>query len=785
MHSDMYRLAFEHATASLWLEDIGAIRSELSSMKRGVAPDLVAYLDSHPEFLDHVASTINVIDVNLATVRIYGAGAKEDLLGPLSKTLDLSDPNTRESIRRETLAIAAGETVLSRESLAIAPSGKRLNISVTTHLFPETENESQMLVSIEDITAQRNAERALVAAESRYRQLFDSVLDAFVMVGMDGRIVECNQAFTSLLGYDDGELPSKVYAELIPDRWRIINDRVIREQVIPQGYSEVFEKEYRRKDGSIFPAETKISLLLGEEAQPRGMWVAVRDITERREAEEKLRAFIEQSTEAIWIIDRDGAIIEFNPGAERLTGISRENAIATPAIELLSRVFEQDIESADSGSGAYDLIRRIFAVGDDADSHKPMFFTLKRPDGTLRHFEHFYFAIHTRGGRQVGAIAHDITDIHNARETLRRVESQLHQAQKMEAVGQLAGGVAHDFNNILTSIMGYCSLLRMQMGEQASGQSVISDIVKAARRAAHVTEGLLFFSRKSQLALQPVDLNEVIQQNLSLLRRMIGEDLELEFTQSSQIVQVRADSTGIEQVLMNLATNARDAMPHGGRIRVQLTRENIDVNSQNAIVKAGWYAHIAFSDFGIGMEAGIRDKVFEPFFTTKAVGKGSGLGLSVVWGIVEQHGGQISVESAPGHGTTFHIYLPLSSEQPEEPEHVEEVPQLRGSETILVAEDEEMLRGLIKTILDAIAQFTAHHEDIDLALLDVVMPKLDGRLALERILQIAPALKAIFMSGYTPDLIESRGILSSDIDLIRKPFTPSELAERVRTALDS
>jgi len=429
MHSDMYRLAFEHATASLWLEDIGAIRSELSSMTREVAFDLAAYLDLHPEFLDHVASTINVIDVNLATVRIYGAGAKEDLLGPLSRTLDLTDPNTRESIRRETLAIAAGDTVLSRESLAIAPSGKRLNITVTTHLYPKTENESQMLVSIEDITAQRTAERALIAAESRYRQLFGSMLDAFVMVGTDGRIVECNQAFTSLLGYDDGELPSMLYAELIPDKWRAIYDRVIRDEVIPRGYSEVFEKEYRRKDGSIFPAETKISLLLGGEARPRGTWVAVRDITERREAEEKLRAFIEQSTEAIWIIGEDGAIIEFNPGAERLTGISRNEAIATPAIELLSRVFEQDIESAGSETGGYDLIRRTFTADDDAESHKPMFFTLKRPDGTLRHFEHFYFAIHTRGGRQVGAIAHDITDVHNARETLRRVESQLVQRQ--------------------------------------------------------------------------------------------------------------------------------------------------------------------------------------------------------------------------------------------------------------------------------------------------------------------------------------------------------------------
>ncbi len=526
-----------------------------------------------------------------------------------------------------------------------------------------------------------------------------------------------------------------------------------------------------------------------------------KDITARRETEEKLRAFLDQSTEAIWVVGEDGTIVEFNPSAEELTGISREEALGLTGWSLMGIVTLPDKWNKEIEARMEEQIREVLSNGKSNFLDKALTSTLRRPDGSIRHFEHFYFPIRTRDGFQIGAIAHDITEVRNARDTLRQLEAQLHQAQKLEAIGQLAGGVAHDFNNILTAVMGYCSILRTQIEDDAQSLGLVDSIMKAAGRAAHVTEGLLIFSRKGEGALIVVDLNSVVEQNVELLQRVIGEDLELEFTPWPDLVPVRADRTQLEQVLMNVAANARDSMPKGGKILVRIRCEQVDATAATESVRAlpGRYAHLEISDNGVGMDRQTREKIFEPFFTTKAVGKGSGLGLSIVWGIVDQHHGFITVDTEPQKGTTFHIYLPIVDGPVAHSTAVGRHPGVQGSETILVAEDEEMLRRLINSVLeeagykvieavdgrDAVAQFKLHRDEIDMVLLDVVMPGLDGRPAYKEIVRNRPGVKAIFMSGYAPGSHETHQAPPPDGEIIHKPFTPQFLIERVRRVLDS
>jgi PAS domain S-box-containing protein len=380
------------------------------------------------------------------------------------------------------------------------------------------------------------------------------------------------------------------------------------------------------------------------------------------------------------------------------------------------------------------------------------------------------------------------------------LEAQLIHAQKMETVGTLAGGVAHDFNNVLTAIIGYGHLLSMQMKDDDPLKHNVSQILVSADRAANLTRELLSFSRKQIVTLHPVNLNELINKAGELLLRLLGDDIELKEILTDKKLIVMGDNAYIEQVLMNLCTNARDAMLGGGLLTIATELVEIDkeFNSAHGYGKEGKYALISVTDTGIGMDEKIKQRIFEPFFTTKEVGKGTGLGLSTVYGVIKQHNGYINCYTEIGKGTTFKIYLPLTESAVNEMQLSEDVAMTGGTETVLIADDNEEVRQFMESILkkfgykvitsidgeDAIKKFTENKDKIQLLLLDVVMPKKNGREAYEEIQLIKPDIKALFTSGYTANVIHKKGVIEEGLNFISKPSSPKELLNKVREILD-
>jgi CheY-like chemotaxis protein len=371
----------------------------------------------------------------------------------------------------------------------------------------------------------------------------------------------------------------------------------------------------------------------------------------------------------------------------------------------------------------------------------------------------------------------------------------------MEAVGMLAGGIAHDFNNILTAIIGYGTLLQMRMNANDPLLHNVEEILAASQRAASLTQGLLTFSRKQVMNAMPVDLNMIIERSSKLLRRMIGEDITLTLNLAKTAIIVTADSSQLDQVLMNLATNARDAMPHGGTLHIETQRVEVDERSilTQPYMKVGPYALVTFSDNGEGMDAETAEKIFEPFFTTKDVGRGTGLGMSIVFGIIKQHNGYINVYSEQGAGSTFKIYLPLTGTIP-----AHEVPAVRpalmkgGTEVILLAEDDEAIRRMMASILRdvgytiieaidgevALEKISAEKDRIQALILDVIMPKKNGKQVYDEAKKIIPGIKVLFVSGYTADIIQEKGIIDEGQDFLSKPVTPNVLLEKIRELIE-
>lgn len=403
----------------------------------------------------------------------------------------------------------------------------------------------------------------------------------------------------------------------------------------------------------------------------------------------------------------------------------------------------------------------------------------------------------------VEKLKQEIAERQKAEMERQHLQGQLLQSQKMESIGRLAGGVAHDFNNILTEILSYAELTLMKLAEDHPVRNHLVSIREASEKAAILTHQLLAFSRRQVLEMKAVDLNKVIEGMANMLSRMIGEDVQLELRTEAAISAIRADQGQIEQVLMSLAVNARDAMTPGGRLLIGTK----DVDLNDALLRAqetvafDKYVMLSVADTGAGMTAEVRDRIFEPFFTTRELGRGTGLGLATVYGIVKQHSGNILVDSEPGKGTTFKVYFPISHERGREREEDHELtsPLPGGAETVLVVEDDELVRGLILEVLaplgyqvlatssgeDAVRTSDSFTAPVDLLLTDVVMPGMNGRQLAEVIRIKRPGIKVLFMTGYTADALSTQGILEPGVALIHKPLRPGPLARQVRQVLES
>ena len=505
-----------------------------------------------------------------------------------------------------------------------------------------------------------------------------------------------------------------------------------------------------------------------------------------RASEERFRALVENSSDALLLLDAEGRVTYMTSSSSRQFGWRPDQMVGRSIFDFV-HPDDTDTVTARMTEAIRNPGRRV--------TQEVRF---RHADGSWRTMEGI--GVNRLDDPSVGAIvvnARDITD-------RRKLEEQLRMSQKMEAVGQLAGGVAHDFNNLLTAILGYCNLMLDDMKPDDPLRVDLDEIRAAGERAAALTRQLLAFSRRQMLQPQIVDLNAVVQQLEKLLRRLISEDVELSISLASDLMTVRVDPASIEQILVNLAVNARDAMPLGGRLTIETA--NIDLDETYAVthvtMQPGRYVMLAVGDTGAGMDAATSARVFEPFFTTKEQGKGSGLGLATVYGMVKQSGGYIWVYSEPGHGTMFKVYFPPAEQR--NAASAAEHPGRRtsdgkqGWETVLLVEDEAAVRALAREVLrrhgyvvlearhgvDALRVAERHNDEIHLLITDVVMPHMSGRDLAERLSRVRPKMKVLFMSGYTDHALMHRELTPGSA-FLQKPFTPEGFARKVRSVLDA
>ena len=560
-----------------------------------------------------------------------------------------------------------------------------------------------------------------------------------------------------------------------------------------------YEEEYRVvwPDGSIHYVNARGRLFHDNQGKPLRINGTLWDVTERKIADEelykrnsRLETILQASPAAIYTMDNEGIVLTWNKGSELMFGWSEEEAIGrkNPIVSHENRE-------------AFDANRRKIANGEPFLNVELL---RQRKDGSPIYISMFATPMYATGGDVTGimSIAIDLTRQKKMEKEHAALEIQLRQSQKMEAIGQLAGGVAHDFNNILSAIVGYSHLTLMKKGEDDLVRHNIQQILASSERAAVLTQSLLAFSRKQMVNLARIDLGEVIAKFEKLLLRLVRESIEFKTMLTDQALPVMADRGQIEQILMNLVANARDAMPNGGRIIIETGRVILDKSfiEAHGFGRAGNYALLSVTDTGTGIPEDIRSKIFDPFFTTKEEGRGTGLGLSLVYGIVKKHDGFINVYSQLGTGTTFKIYLPLlhETEEATEEKQAEQAPLRGGNETILLAEDDASVRALTASVLrhygytvieamdgqDSVVKFTDGRDSIRIVVLDGIMPKMNGKEAWKAIRELSPGVKAIFVSGYAEDIFTKDGIPDRDAAFIQKPSSPSVLVRKIREVLD-
>jgi len=639
-----------------------------------------------------------------------------------------------------------------------------------------------------DITERRRAEEALGRSEAKFRAIFENSRDGILFADANGVILERSPSFRTLNGYTDEERVGQVGFETVhPDdlaRLRETWTALLNEP----GARRQLEHRIQHKDGSWRWVETSIQNLLGN-PNVEAVVITNRDVTEGiqtqralEQMQSNLTALVESTDDLIWSVDTGGRMLAYNRalaehirkshGVEIQPGDAQYEQLPAPLVRAWRELYRRAL-----AEGAY---RTEF----DISGGRTVEFCLNPI---------------LSGGERVGVsvFGKDISERKKAEAQREQLWSHLAQAQKMESVGRLAGGIAHDFNNLLTVINGYSqmALSRLKEGDPLRGQ--LSEIRKAGDRAAGLTRQLLAFSRKQLMQPRTLDLNLVVREMEPMVRRLVGEDVEICFALSAEQILLHADPQQLEQVVMNLALNARDAMPEGGRLAIETARVERDrSDAEIPEMRGGAYAMLSVSDTGVGMDQTTLQRIYEPFFTTKEAGRGTGLGLSMVQGIVLQSGGYIQVSSEPGRGATFKICLPVLAGETGAPGKME-VGAPRGTETVLVVEDQAEVCDYVTAALEeygyrvipagsaAEALLVCEREaaQIHLLLTDVVMPGTSGRDLVARLATARPGMKTLYMSGYTDDVIAHHGVLEEATQFIQKPFSPEELAGKVRAVL--
>jgi PAS domain S-box-containing protein len=654
--------------------------------------------------------------------------------------------------------------------------GKIIPVEVTTRLFRWGGTEYNLGFA-RDISDRKKAEETLRESEQRLKTIAQATFEG-IAITESGTVIDINAQMANMLGYEREELLGRNVMEFVAPESREQVKEMMRE-----GFPDSYEHKALRKDATVITLEAR-----GKQSVYKGRNVritAVRDITERKnhenalvESEARFRELADLLPQPVCETDAKGELTYANVKGLETFGYTWDDL-------RRGMYFLEVFAPEERGRATGDFGKAL--RGEELDNRE--YLMMRRDGHTFPAI--LYTAPILRGNQPVGVrgILMDISD-------LRRLESQLLHAQKMEAIGTLTAGVAHEFNNILTSILGFGEFLQDALGEESAVKKYADMIVHSAERAAKLTTGMLAYTRKQITVFETVELNRMLESIEDFLSDLVGENITLQMRKAEGELPVRGDRSQLEQVILNLTTNAIDAMPEGGTLTIESGRREMAPSSSNhrASVRPGTHAFVSVTDTGAGMDAETREKIFEPFFTTKEVGKGTGLGLSVVYGIVERHEGTVQVASAPDRGTSFEVIIPIGRAAPAE-ERGESTSPAGGRETVLVAEDDESVRDLIRLTLEsagyrvieaadgeeAVGRFARQQDQVDFLLFDVAMPKKDGLTAVREIRDLKSGIKGAFLTGN----VAVPGVEEEGYACIFKPISPKDLLKTIRKVMDS
>jgi len=724
-----------------------------------------------------------IMSWNCGAEQMYGYSAEEAVGRHISMLVPPDRPDEVDAILQR---LRNGEQLERHETIRVAKSGKRLNVLLTVSPVRDVSGDlTGASVLARDITAEKMAADALRKATET--SIYSSPVP-IIASDAEGCVVTWNPAAEKVFGWKEAEVIGKPLRTIPLEEKEtaiLMHRRLLSGETLTG-----LEVRRRRRDGSLVTMSLSATPMRDDNGQIKGIIGFFTDITERRNAEdalkrteEKYRSIFENAVEGIYQATPDGQYVSANPALARMFGFdSVEQLIAARNDIGHQEYFHPEVRA--------DLLRSI------------------SENGVVRNFE---YEAYRRDGKKIWltTTAHAVRDerrhllyfegtVQDITER-RELEQQLRQMQKIEAIGRLAGGVAHDFNNILMAISSYTELLEKKAADEDT-RRYVAEIARAVNRGSGLTQALLTFSRKQVLSPKVLDLNTVVAQQLEMLKRLIPKNIELKFAPSSSSDQVKADPSQMEQIIMNLVINARDAMPGGGSVVIEVGRATLDPATEvvHDTVGPGNYVVLSVRDNGCGMNTETKSHLFEPFYTTKEQGKGTGLGLATVFGIVKQNLGYIAVQSELDQGTTFKIYLPRTMESEHIDPHEAPPASVAGCETILLVEDEDAVRestteylaaqgySVLKAAhgVEALQIAEEHQEEIHLLITDLVMPRMSGRELSERLAEKHPETKMIFMSGYSRNLLSNNETLDSKYILLQKPFRLDVLGQCIRRALD-